>query len=593
MQATLAKLPRLFWPVLACLACLLPFAHKAVHIDDPLFLWAARHIQNHPLDFYGSKVNWYGTTMPMHEAMENPPLCSYFIALAAGLFGWNEPALHLAFLIWPVGVIWGTYRLAERLTCRPLLAALVTLLTPVFLVSSTNLMCDTMMLCFWIWALVLWERGLVDQRWGLLAWAGVLVALCFLTKYFGVALVPLLLVYSLHRLYASEGKSRPGTSRNKELAVVIGAILIPVLTLAAYQWLTYSLYGRGLLIQAAATAVEWRVHSHNLSMFLAGLAFVGGCLISPVLFLPFLAPAKWILAALGGAVLLLLALWDLGVLKPLMRGVSSEKLFLLQLGIFFVGGLAVLALICQNLWRIRDSSSILLGLWALGTFVFASLVNWTVSGRTFLPLAPAMSLMIVRSLEQNPRAAVARFLRPAWMLLPAAVLSLMVTWADYRWAQSVRTATELLRTDPDIAGARGRIWFEGHWGFQYYLEQSGRRFVPVDLNDPRVNPGEDLMIIPVNNTNGHIPSVEVIAAVRQKSVPACSWLAVMKKSVGAGFYSVTVAGKLPFAFGSIEPDVYYVISFKKGDPRQQPQAAQSKLEKWKLETLVPRRRERL
>src|SRR5256885_3714085 len=32
--------------VLATIVCLLPFAGKAVHMDDPLFIWAARQMQS-------------------------------------------------------------------------------------------------------------------------------------------------------------------------------------------------------------------------------------------------------------------------------------------------------------------------------------------------------------------------------------------------------------------------------------------------------------------------------------------------------------------------------------------------------------------
>jgi len=40
---------------------LVPFASKAFNIDEPLFIWVAKHIQSRPLDFYGFKINWYGS----------------------------------------------------------------------------------------------------------------------------------------------------------------------------------------------------------------------------------------------------------------------------------------------------------------------------------------------------------------------------------------------------------------------------------------------------------------------------------------------------------------------------------------------------
>ena len=96
----------------ATIACLLPSINKAFCIDDPLFLWAAAQIQAHPFDFYGCDVNWYSTVQPLYDVTKNPPLASYYLAGAAGLFGWSEPALHAAFLLPAVGAIWGTWFLA-------------------------------------------------------------------------------------------------------------------------------------------------------------------------------------------------------------------------------------------------------------------------------------------------------------------------------------------------------------------------------------------------------------------------------------------------------------------------------------------------
>ena len=50
---------------LVVFAALGPFLNKPFNIDDPLFIWAARQIQAHPLDPYGFDVNWYASATPM------------------------------------------------------------------------------------------------------------------------------------------------------------------------------------------------------------------------------------------------------------------------------------------------------------------------------------------------------------------------------------------------------------------------------------------------------------------------------------------------------------------------------------------------
>jgi len=174
---------------------LAPFLAKPFNLDDPLFIWAGHQIQAHPTNPFGFDVAWDTTAFPMWKITENPPGACYFIAVAAGILGWSEIALHFAFMLPAIAVILGTHRLARRLGGNPLLAALVTLFAPVFLVSATTVMCDVLMLAAWTWAVVCWVEGQENTRKLLLA--GLLIALAEMTKYFGVCLIPLLAAYSL------------------------------------------------------------------------------------------------------------------------------------------------------------------------------------------------------------------------------------------------------------------------------------------------------------------------------------------------------------------------------------------------------------
>src|SRR5207253_2580136 len=88
-----------FLAIVAVIAALVPFLNKAFHIDDPLFLWMAQQVSQHPADPYGFFVNWYVSAKPMFSIMQNPPLNAYYIALAAKFLGWTELAMHGAFLV--------------------------------------------------------------------------------------------------------------------------------------------------------------------------------------------------------------------------------------------------------------------------------------------------------------------------------------------------------------------------------------------------------------------------------------------------------------------------------------------------------------
>src|SRR6476660_6181476 len=181
-----------FLAIAAVIAALAPFLNKAFHIDDPLFLWMAQQIAHQPGDPYGFAVNWYVSNQPIFSIMQNPPLSSYYIALLASFFGWSEPAMHGAFLVPAIAAVLGTFFLARRLCNSPLLAALLLLFTPVFLVSATGVMCDVWLLALWVWSVESWLRGLERHSYRFLLLASVLAAAAALTKYFGASLVPLL-----------------------------------------------------------------------------------------------------------------------------------------------------------------------------------------------------------------------------------------------------------------------------------------------------------------------------------------------------------------------------------------------------------------
>jgi 4-amino-4-deoxy-L-arabinose transferase-like glycosyltransferase len=516
---------------------LLPFAGKAFHMDDPLFLKAARQIRSSPLDFYGFRVNWYGTEQPMWEVTKNPPLGSFFLALASRLGGWSEVALHLAFLLVAVAAAVGTLFLARRLCGSPRVATLAAVATPAFLVSSTNVMCDVLLVAFWVWAVELWIRGVEGRRSPLLLWSGVLIALASLTKYFGVALVPLLFVDGLART------RRPGRW--------VAALLVPIVALAAYQVWTRHLYGRGLLSDAAAYSSLIRFRSGPLltAKITAGLSFAGGCLASLLFFAPWLWRLRTLAVAGAAGGLLVLAGH---LLLPVNALGVTDPGSLLQLTVFGLAGAGVVALSVSDAGRRRDADSILLALWVLGTLLFAVFFNWTVNARSLLPAAPAVGILIARRLDQRSGAHPGGRLLPNAPLAAAIVLSLVVAWADSRLAGAGRTAAERLSAG---RGPAGTLWFEGHWGFQHYMEARGAR--ALDWRRPRLAPG-DRVAIPIDNANVVALPADAVAHRAILDIPVFPFVATLNPARKAGFY-LDDWGILPFAFGPVPPERYVLL----------------------------------
>ena len=187
-------------PLLAmCLPILLllPFINKAFHIDDTVYILIAQHIVQSPLDYFGFQMNWTGEVTWVYEFNKNPPGLSYYLAAWGMIFGWSEISMHSAMLIPTAVASLGIYRLAERYCGRPLLATVLAVCTPAFLVSNSNVMCEPLMLACYVWAIVWWMRGVESGNPRYLACGAFLIGYGTLVKFVVITAVPLLVAYTI------------------------------------------------------------------------------------------------------------------------------------------------------------------------------------------------------------------------------------------------------------------------------------------------------------------------------------------------------------------------------------------------------------
>jgi len=510
-----------------------PFLNKAVHIDDPLFVWTAEQILKHPGDCYGFDVNWYGETSPMAIINCNPPTTSYFLAGVMAVFGEGEMALHAAMLLVAFAAAAGIFQLAKIWCARPLLATFIAMSTPIFLVSATTLMCDVPMLAVWIWAVVFWERALKNGKAFYFLTAGLLAGLAVLTKYSAVTLLPLLPIL--------------GVFRKRNLGGWLLWLAVPLVMIKLYQFGTGKLYGQGLISAAADYAVQTRFGAAGgwANKTVIGLAYAGGCLL-PVLFFAHQLWTKREQLIVGGLAVAaaVAALWATGV------GSQFDWGFRLQMGLLLAAGIHLLLLAAAELWRRRDTVSLMLALWLGSGFVFAAVLNWTVSARSFLPLVPVAAILVARGLTRRVSAtekpnAIFR------LLAFSAAISVLVAAADYSLASSARAAARQLAAE--YQSATNKLWFQGHGGFQYYLEKSGA--TPMDFTRTILVP-DAIMVMPSNNSNLVPPDSADAEILAVREFPACSWLSTVHAATGAGFYGA--GGFLPFVFGPVPTEKYFV-----------------------------------
>jgi hypothetical protein len=285
------------------------------------------------------------------------------------------------------------------------------------------------------------------------------------------------------------------------------------------------------------------------------LAFGGGCLFLALPSLPLLWGRKGLILGAAGAVAaggLMAAMKKVGNFPVVAEG-RVEWLFLLQMALFVVGGAIIVALAVADAMRNRTPASILLLLWVAGVLFFVWAVNWTVSGRNFLPLAPAAALLIIRRLEVQQSGDLRQWWWPLGLSLAVA---LMVAWGDWRLANSAREIPNVLQSQ--MAPSFDHVAFEGHWGFQYYMEQMGAK--PLERS-PLVLAPFQAIIVPLNNTCIFDLPGNLVQRVAAFEITPAAWISIQNSHAGAGYYA-TEWGPAPFVFGPAPPETYRILGVK-------------------------------
>lgn len=533
----------------ATLLSLLPFSARAFSTDDPLFIWTAQHVLQHPLDPYGFRVNWNKTEVRMSEVTQNPPLTSYYMAAAAKLVGWSERGLHLAFLVPTIALVLGVYRLAKKFTCLPGIATVSALLTPALLVSACSVMCDPMMLALWVWGAIFWIEGLDSERPVYFAVSAILIAAGALTKYFGIALVALLFAYTL--------------ARRHRLGSWAWYLLFPVLVLIGYEFFSAKVYGHGLLTTAAEFSRNHRLwtHASKGARTLITLSYMGGSVLAPLLLAPFIWSRKQIavvmLASGFATIFVMRGLMRLGLTAGSPQAFAARNehwaIISIELALFIAGGISAFALAIADYTHERNADSLFLLLWVAGTFWFTAYLNWTVNARSVLPMVPVIGILLARRLERGDKNQAPRFKRSvALCLLGCGVVSLWLARADSESANAARTAALLVH---ERIPANENVWFLGHSGFQFYMQKLGAR--PYDWSRPQTKPG-DFLVIPYSKVWPEDLTSQFSGSREDIQMPIHEYASTTSAELGAGFYH-SYWSILPYGFGPVPPDKYAIL----------------------------------
>lgn len=467
---------------------------KPLTMDDAAYYYYARQLAWDATDPYGFEIFWYQRPMPANYALA-PPVIPYWWSLAIRLFG-DVPVLWKLWLFpFALLLVCSLYRLARRFARGaewPLVVGMI--FSPVVL-PGMNLMLDVPALALALSAMVLFQRAC--DRCGhatarrekrssvcLALVAGLVIGLATQTKYTSFMTLAAMIGFA-----CLQGRLRLGLLMASTALVVFGLW---------EGFITYK-YGQPHFWFLAQVLR----HYTFLDMVDALPRLLGSAAGVGVLFLS---------AALGfGGLGLSLAglLVGFAYFLPVVCGDGSLFLGLdettqtplfTSLGWLWLAGTATVAVRlndpifgASNLrWKPRfRSTDRFLASWFLLELVGYFVLSPFPGVRRILGIVTVGSLLAARLASRTCGSPHGRTMLLA--ITAANVLSgLLIYSVDLVEALALKHAAEESAAWVRTRDADGKVWYVGHWGFQFYAERAG--FEPVVPRESLLRRGDWLVL---------------------------------------------------------------------------------------------------
>ncbi|HTR37172.1 MAG TPA: glycosyltransferase family 39 protein [Bryobacteraceae bacterium] len=396
---------------LAVLALRVPFLNQAMQGDDVLYLTEAEHAQIEPLHPKHTDYVFMGREIDM-RGQSHPPLNAWVLAVLLAAFrDIREIPFHAAYILFSLMAAFSALALARRFSPHPLLATLLFIATPVFVINGTSLEADVPFAALWLAATALYIWAVDHRSTRVLAASVLAMALAGICAYQSVLLTPILFLYG-----------------RKWRAAVIASIT-PIAALGAWQ--VFERFSTGALpagvLAGYMQSYGLEVAGQKLKSAVALTAHLAW-LVFPTLWLP---PLMTLPVAIGAA------FYDA---NPLFWGSVAI-------------GVGILIWSAKH-WREFPAQ------WVLIFFAGALVIFFAGSARYLLPVALPMAILATQ------RASL-RLLQTS--LACGFVLSIALAWVNYKHWDGYRQFARTLAKDVQAK----RTWINGEWGLRYYFESEG------------------------------------------------------------------------------------------------------------------------
>lgn len=465
--------PAYRWAWIAALALTALNGLKPAVVDDTAYLFFARHLSQHPADPYGFEMFWNAAPEPAMGVLM-PPVLPYWLGLGIAIFG--EHLLLLKFWLFPFALIlcrstaWLVARFAPGCERTGLVAIAF---SPAVLVLF-NFMLDVPALALGLAALRLFIGGCDRRRMLPIVASGLVAGLAMQTKY---SLLVLPVVFAWYALL------------HRRWAAAVIAVSLAAGVFWAWEYRLIQRYGHSHFWVNAKGDRDVALNlaeafDARLGLVLPLLGQFGGLMLGVSL---------WVAAAFRPRVASAAASVCVAFLIPVFLESQSEWTGALVTFQIF-GGVILCNFWCAT-WKIlRDAE------WSDSLF----LIGWVL-----LEAAGALGL--------SPFPAARRMLGVCFAISLLGVRSVAVSGVSLRFATAASVAFSLLLFAVDCWDARPEkilaeraaeiarpapgetVWFNGHWGFQYYCDRAGMS--PVVPGQSTLRPG-DWLVYPVVPADG-------------------------------------------------------------------------------------------
>ncbi len=532
------------------LALSIPFINQPFNQDDRDFVAFARASSNSLTGLIIRNYTYDGKFIRNYHDPHGPALTTYMgLFLSAGT-GESETLFHALYLIFPLTGAVSMYFLGRRFTRRPLIAALLLIFTPGFLVMSHTLMDDAPGLSLSLAAAALYIAGVDRGDRRLLTGSGLAMMLAVLTAYQTLTFLPALLLYGI-------------LNRKKTLKPYLPYLPFIMLAAAGIAWMavTFKVYGRipSVSYKLRGQSYHWPGFETNSGLKPdAILISLAGATVFPLsaLFL-FLRGKKNL--AVGPLALAAAAALVIFLNRDALGGGLSQKVQVILLT--FAGIIIIYKMIISGgaflFTRSADSRDnfFLLSWFALTLGCYMLLLVPYVSVRHLLLTFPPVILVFAREFDSLwPRRQRLRLLFITATLFFTLAAGLGAAIADYRSASVYpELAAKLGRLYGQGKWRGGAVYFRGEFGYRYYLAQQGFKY----LNDKTVLHTGDLVIFSKLSSNSTPWPKASYSPVWQWEPSDCFPVRVWNYWAGAGFYTNRM-GPLPIAISQAIQDQFIV-----------------------------------